>query len=72
MVADILPESKRQEGFGIMRVVFNYAWIFGTALGGLIAARSFLALFVIDAMLSTIVALILFRTLPETKPASTH
>ena len=70
MVADILPESKRQEGFGIMRVVFNYAWIFGTALGGLIAARSFLALFVIDAVLSTIVALILFRTLPETKPTS--
>ena len=70
MVADILPEAKRQEGFGIMRVVFNYAWIFGTALGGLIAARSFLALFVIDAGLSTIVALILFRTLPETKPAA--
>ena len=70
MMADILPESKRQEGFGIMRVVFNYAWIFGTALGGLIAARSFLALFVIDAVLSTIVAVILYRFLPETKPAS--
>ena len=70
MMADILPESKRQEGFAIMRVVFNYAWIFGTALGGLIAARSFLALFVIDAVLSTVVALILFRTLPETKPVS--
>jgi MFS family permease len=70
MLADILPESKRQEGFGIMRVVFNYAWIFGTALGGLIAARSFLALFVIDAVLSTVVALILFRFLPETKPAA--
>jgi len=70
MLADILPESKRQEGFGIMRVVFNYAWIFGTALGGLIAARSFLALFVIDAVLSTVVAVILYRYLPETKPAS--
>src|SRR4026208_1127686 len=55
MMADILPESKRQEGFGITRVVFNYAWIVGTALGGLIAARSFLALFVIDAVLSTVV-----------------
>jgi MFS family permease len=70
MVADILPEAKRQEGFGIMRVVFNYAWIFGTALGGLIAARSFLALFVIDALLSTVVAVILYRFLPETKPES--
>ena len=69
MMADILPESKRQEGFGITRVVFNYAWIFGTALGGLIAARSFLALFITDAILSMIVAIILFRFLPETKPA---
>lgn len=70
MMADILPEEKRQEGFGIMRVAFNYAWIFGTALGGLIAARSFLILFIADAVLSVTVALILYRFLPETKPAS--
>jgi len=70
VMADILPEAKRQEGFGIMRVAFNYAWIFGTALGGLIAARSFLALFVMDAMLSLIAAIVLYRFLPETKPAS--
>jgi MFS family permease len=69
MMADILPESKRQEGFGITRVAFNYAWILGTALGGLIAARSFMALFVLDAVLSLTVAAILFRFLPETKPA---
>lgn len=69
MLADILPESKRQEGFGITRVAFNAAWIFGMALGGLIATRSFLALFVIDAMLSLTVAIILYRLLPETRPA---
>jgi predicted MFS family arabinose efflux permease len=69
MMADILPESKRQEGFGITRVAYNYAWIFGTAMGGLIAARSFMALFVLDAVLSLIVAAVLFRFLPETKPA---
>jgi MFS family permease len=55
MLADILPEAKRQEAFGITRVAFNYAWILGTALGGLIAARSFLALFLIDAGLSLFV-----------------
>ena len=69
MMADILPEAKRQEGFGILRVAFNFAWIFGTALGGLIATRSFLALFVMDAIFSTIAAIILYRFLPETKPA---
>jgi MFS family permease len=68
MLADVLPEAKRQEGYGILRVVFNYAWIAGTALGGMIAARSFLALFVIDAVISCIVAAILFRLLPETRP----
>ena len=68
MLADILPESKRQEGYGILRVVFNYAWIFGTAMGGFIAARSFFALFVIDAVVSCIAAVLLFRLLPETKP----
>jgi predicted MFS family arabinose efflux permease len=70
MLTDILPESKRQEGFGITRVAFNFAWIFGTALGGLIAARSFLALFVIDALLSVIVAVVLYLFLPETQPDS--
>ena len=68
MLADILPEKKRQEGFGILRVVFNYAWIFGTALGGFIATRSFFALFMIDAVLSCIVAALIYRLLPETSP----
>jgi predicted MFS family arabinose efflux permease len=69
MMADILPESKRQEGFGITRIAYNYAWIIGTALGGLIAAHSFMALFVLDAVLSLAVAAVLFRFLPETRPA---
>jgi MFS family permease len=70
MLTDILPENKRQEGFAILRVVFNYAWIFGTALGGFIAARSFFALFVTDSILSCIVAALIYRSLPETKPTS--
>jgi predicted MFS family arabinose efflux permease len=68
MLADILPEGKRQEGYAILRVVFNYAWIFGTAMGGFIAARSFFALFAIDAVISCILAVSLFYLLPETKP----
>ena len=70
MMADILPEAKRQEGFGILRVGYNYAWIVGTALAGLIAARSFLALFILDAVLSVTAAMILYRILPETNPTS--
>lgn len=68
MLADILPKNKQQEGFGITRVAFNFAWIFGTALGGLIATRSFLALFVIDAFLSLLLMIVLYVYLPETQP----
>ena len=68
MLADILPKAKQQEGFGITRVAFNFAWIFGTALGGLIAARSFLALFLIDAFLSIMLMMLLYIYLPETQP----
>jgi MFS family permease len=68
MLADILPEAKRQEGYAILRVVFNYAFIVGAALGGFMAARSFFALFVTDAIGSCLVALFLMRVLPETKP----
>jgi len=68
MVADILPEGKRQEGFGILRVVGNLAWIIGPTIGGFVANINFFYLFVIDALISCIVALIIFRSLPETKP----
>ncbi len=70
MVADLLPEDKRQEGFGILRVVANMSWIIGPTIGGFIANRSYFALFVLDAVISCIVAVIVFRYVPETKPES--
>jgi MFS family permease len=68
VVADILPETKRQEGFGILRVVGNLAWIIGPTIGGFVANINFFYLFVIDSVMSCLVALIIFRALPETKP----
>ncbi len=68
MVADILPESKRLGGFGILRVVANLAVTIGPAVGGIIAAKSFVWLFIIDAIASTLTALIVLFILPETKP----
>ncbi|MCI0518890.1 MAG: MFS transporter [Chloroflexi bacterium] len=69
MIADILPENKRQEGFGILRVVANMSWIIGPTIGGFVADRSFFALFVIDAVISCIVAVLFYLLMPETKPA---
>ncbi len=70
MIADILPENKRTEGFGVMRVVGNMAWIVGPTIGGLMASRSFLLLFIFDAICSLITAAIIYRMIPETKPAT--
>ena len=67
---DVLPEEKRASGYGIRRVAFNLAIVIGPVIGGFIAARSYLALFVIDAIVSAIVALMVFLLIPETKPTS--
>lgn len=68
LIADILPEEQRAEGFGVMRVVGNMAWIVGPTIGGLMAARSYLLLFVMDAITSLITAAIIYRMIPETMP----
>ncbi len=69
MIADILPEKQRNEGFGILRVVANMSWLVGPTIGGFLANRSFFLLFVADAIISCIVAALFFRFMPETKPA---
>jgi len=69
---DILPENKRASGFGIRRVAFNLAVVIGPMIGGFIAARSYLALFITDAIVSAIVALLVFMLIPETKPAASE
>ncbi len=68
MVADILPEEKRSQGFGILRVVVNLAWMIGPTLGGFIASRSYLMLFILDSIVSCLVALVFFKLMPETMP----
>lgn len=68
MVADLLPEEKRAEGFGIIRVVFNLSVAIGPAIGGFLAARSYLTLFITDAVISLISAFIIWRAMPETRP----
>jgi MFS family permease len=68
MVADILPEHQRADGYGMIRVAFNLSATIGPALGGLMAARSYLLLFVTDAAISAVVALLVYLLLSETRP----
>lgn len=68
MVADLLPMEKRAQGFGILRVVANLAVTIGPAIGGLLAARSYLLLFVCDVVASLVAAVFVAFTIKETRP----
>jgi MFS family permease len=72
MMADLLPEKKRAEGFGLIRMMFNIAVMFGPMIGGLLAGVSYLLLFSVDAATSLITASILVVYLRETRPATSH
>jgi MFS family permease len=65
LVADLLPDDKRAQGYGIIRVVVNLAVTFGPVLGGLLATRSYLLLFICDAVTSVITAIFVFFALRE-------
>src|SRR3990172_6781628 len=72
LIADLLPEKQRASGFGILRVAFNLAVTIGPVIGGFLASRSYLLLFISDAVTSLITAAIVYFALPETrqKPAA--
>ncbi|HML39187.1 MAG TPA: MFS transporter [Bellilinea sp.] len=71
LIADLLPEEKRTQGFGILRIVANLAVTIGPLIGGFLASRSYLFLFIADAVSSIITAIILGFTLKEThRPAA--
>jgi MFS family permease len=67
MVADLLPEEKRSEGYGILRVSANLAVTIGPAIGGILAAYSYLFLFISDAVASTLTSIIIFILIKETR-----
>jgi MFS family permease len=68
MVADILPEEKRADGYGILRIAFNLSVTIGPAIGGLLAAKSYLTLFITDAAISLVTVVLIWLFIPETKP----
>lgn len=70
MMADILPESKRTSGFGVLRVVYNLTVAIGPLIGGFVSDYSYNWLFIGDAITSLITFFILLRFLEETRPQS--
>ncbi len=68
MVADLLPEKQRADGYGLLHVSDNLAHTIGPMIGGLLAGISYILLFFIDAILSIITAVIIYFAIPETQP----
>lgn len=68
-VADLVPAPDRVRAFGILYWVINLGFSVGLTLAGLLATRSFLLLFVGDGLTSIVFALLVWRLVPETRPA---
>ena len=69
-VADIIPPHDRVRAFGVMYWVINLGFSVGLLLAGLLASRSFLWLFLGDGLSSLVFALLVWRLVPETRPAA--
>ncbi len=69
LVADLLPEKQRAEGYGILRITVNLAVVIGPVIGGFLATKSYMLLFVSDAVTSLITAGIVYFALKETRKA---
>ena len=73
MVSDILPQSKRLDGYAITRSASNLGWAVGPAMGGFLAHQSYAVLFVIAAVITTIASVvfhIFLKSVPTEKAAN--
>ncbi len=71
-IADIVPPQDRARAWGLSYWAMNLGWVFGLALGGFLASRSYTALFLADAATTLVFAAIVLRRVPETRPPGTR
>jgi MFS family permease len=69
-VADVVGAADRPRAYGLIYWAVNLGASVAPVLGGLIATRSYLALFVADGATTVLFGVILWAALPETRPAS--
>lgn len=67
-VADVVPPADRPRAYGLVYWAVNLALSVGLFIGGLVAERSFVALFLADAGTSIAAAAIVLFSVPETRP----
>lgn len=69
MVADLVGTGKRPQAYALIRVVRNLGIAIGPAIGGFLAARSYMFVFSLSAAASLVFFLITVLMIRETKPA---
>ncbi len=68
-MADLVAPADRVRAFGLLYWVINLGFAIGLTLGGVLATVSYLLLFVGDGLTSLTFALLVWRGVPETRPA---
>lgn len=71
LVATALPADRRREGIALSRSAGNAGFTIGPPLGGLLAAYDFSLVFVVDALTSLVLAVVVWRCVPLTTRAAT-
>jgi len=67
-VADVVPAPDRARAFGLLYWANNLGMGFSMAIGGFVASRSWLALFLADAATMVAFGALVLRRIPETSP----
>lgn len=68
MIADLIEPEKRTGAYALLRMVSNAGVAIGPAVGGFLAARSYLLTFSAGAVAASIVLLLTIFLIKETKP----
>ncbi len=68
MVADLISTEKRSQAYGLVRIIRNLGIAIGPAIGGFLAARSYLLTFLISAAATLIFSVVVIAFMQETLP----
>ena len=69
LAADIVPERHRMKAFGMQYWAINFGFAIASVVGGYMARRNFGVLFAADAATTLVLAFIVWRAIPESRPA---
>lgn len=65
LLADLIPEHLRVRAFGCQRLAVNLGFAIGMAVAGLMAEHSFFLLFVVDALTTSFLGIVILFGVPE-------